>query len=55
MVMSGNRIELIYRLTEDVRKQLNFTEGELDDDTVMAAVQRQIISSPELRLSLIHI
>lgn len=49
MVMSGNRIELIYRLTEDVRKQLNFTEGELDDDTVMAAVQRQIISSPELR------
>lgn len=47
--MSENRIELVYRLTEDVRKQLNFIEGELDDDTVMAAVQRRIVSSPELR------
>lgn len=47
--MIEDRIELIYMLTEDVRRQLNFTEGEIDDDTVMAAVQRRIISSPELR------
>lgn len=47
--MSGDRIELVYSLTEDVRKQLNFIEGELDDETVMAAVQRRIVSSPELR------
>lgn len=48
-IMSGDRIELVYSLTEDVRKQLNFIEGELDDETVMAAVQRRIVSSPELR------
>lgn len=47
--MIEDRIELIYMLTEDVRRQLNFTEGEIDDDTVMSAVQRRIISSPELR------
>ena len=47
--MSDDRIELIYKLTEEIRRQLNFTEGELDDDTVMAAVQRHIVSSPDLR------
>ena len=48
-IMSEDRIELIYKLTEEIRRQLNFTEGELDDDTVMAAVQRHIVSSPDLR------
>ena len=48
-IMSEDRIELIYKLTEEIRRQLNFTEGELDDDTVMAAVQRHIVSSTDLR------
>ena len=30
-IMSEDRIELIYKLTEEIRRQLNFTEGELDD------------------------
>ena len=41
-IMSEDRIELIYKLTEEIRRQLNFTEGELDDDTLFYFESRGI-------------
>lgn len=47
--MNEDRIKLIYQITEDVRRQLNFTEGEIDDELVMAAVQHYIVNDSNIR------
>lgn len=47
--MENGRIEKIYQITDEIRKQLNSGSGELDDMTVMNAVQNYIVSSPDTR------
>lgn len=42
-------IDLIYSIAGDVRKQLNFTQGEIDDETVVSVIQRRILEDSNIR------
>lgn len=41
--------ELIYAVADDVRKQLNFMQGELDDETVVSVIQQYILEDSDIR------
>ena len=44
---TGRVIELIYLAAEEVRRNLNSVQGDIDDDIVMEKLQRYVLSNPE--------